>query len=200
MVEFGAADFNSLPDAGDLVGGQIVHDDNVASAQGWRQHLLDPGQEGFSVQRTVEKHRRNEARQRKSPDKGDGLPMTVRNCGAATLAFGRPATEARHLRRKAALIDEDQAFGVKIVLAAEPILANGLHISARLLAGMGSLFLCVWPCRLSNFQTAVLTTVTPRSSFNRSTISSSVVLGAPPSTLRMKSAWASKHGLLGLPV
>jgi hypothetical protein len=34
-------------------------------------------------------------------------------------------------------------FGVKIVLALDPILARGLHISALLLAGMGSLFLCV---------------------------------------------------------
>jgi hypothetical protein len=51
-----------LLDARDLVGGQIVHDDDVARAQGWRQHLLDLGQEGFSVHRTVEKHRRNEAR------------------------------------------------------------------------------------------------------------------------------------------
>ena len=69
--------------------------------------------------------------------------MTVRNCGAATLAFGSPATKPRHLRRKAALIDEDQAFRVKIVLAVEPILARGLHICARLLAGMGGLFLYV---------------------------------------------------------
>jgi hypothetical protein len=69
--------------------------------------------------------------------------MTVRNGGAATLAARRPATKPRHLRRKAALIDEDQAFGVKIVLAVDPILARGLYISARLLAGMGGLFLCV---------------------------------------------------------
>jgi hypothetical protein len=39
-----------------------------------------------------------------------------------------------------ALIDEDQAFGVKIVLAVEPVLARSLHISAFSLAGMGSLF------------------------------------------------------------
>ena len=92
IAEFGAAGFNSLPDARDLVSGQIVHDDDVAWAQGWRQHLFDPGQEGFSVHRPVEKHRRNEARKREAANKSDGLPMTVRNCGAATLAFGRPAT------------------------------------------------------------------------------------------------------------
>ena len=69
--------------------------------------------------------------------------MTVRNGGAATLALWRPATKACHLRRKAALIDKDQVFGVKIVSALDPILARGLHISALLLAGMGGLFLCV---------------------------------------------------------
>jgi len=69
--------------------------------------------------------------------------MTVRNCGAATLAFGSPATKPRHLRRQAALIDKNRAFGIKIVLAVQPILARGLHIGARLLAGMGSLFLYV---------------------------------------------------------
>jgi hypothetical protein len=43
IAEFGAAGFNSLPDTRDLVGGQIVHDDNVAETPGWRQHLLDLG-------------------------------------------------------------------------------------------------------------------------------------------------------------
>ena len=47
------AGFNSLPDAGDLVGGQIVHDDDVAWTQNWRQHLFDPGEEALSVHRTV---------------------------------------------------------------------------------------------------------------------------------------------------
>src|SRR5665213_1723619 len=94
IAEFCTAGLNSLPDAHDLVGGQIVHDDEVARAQGWRQHLLDPGQEAFAVHRSVQKHWCNEARKRKAADEGDGLPMPVRNCGAATLALGRPATKA----------------------------------------------------------------------------------------------------------
>jgi hypothetical protein len=55
-------------------------------------------------------------------------------------------------------------LGLKIILAVDPMLARGLHIGALLLAGMNSLFLCVWPCRSRNFQTAVLTIVTQRSS------------------------------------
>src|SRR6202140_1764194 len=77
IVEFCAAGFNSLPDAGDLVGGEIVHDDDVAWAQGWRQHLSDPGQEAHSVHRTVQKHRCNEALKRGTADKSYGFPMTV---------------------------------------------------------------------------------------------------------------------------
>jgi hypothetical protein len=42
------------------------------------------------------------------------------------------------------------------VLDAEPILARGRYISALLLAGVGGLFLCVWPCRSRNLHTAVL--------------------------------------------
>jgi hypothetical protein len=98
IVEFCAAGLNSSSDARDLVSGQIVHDDDVVRPQGGRQHLLDPGEEGFSVHRPIEKHRCNNARKRETADKSDGFPMTVRNCGAATFAFGRPTTKARHLR------------------------------------------------------------------------------------------------------
>ena len=61
IAEFSAAGFNSLSDTCDFVGGQIVHDDDGVGAQRWRQHLLDPGQKGLSVHRSLEKHRRNEA-------------------------------------------------------------------------------------------------------------------------------------------
>src|SRR5258708_39672353 len=108
MVGCGGDGHNRLPYTPHLGGGEIVHNDDIAWAQYRDQHLLDPSQEALSVHRTVEKHRRNEARKRETADKGDGLPMTMRNCGAATLAFRGPATKARHLRRKAALIDEDQ--------------------------------------------------------------------------------------------
>jgi len=143
IAKFGATGLDSLPDADDLVGGQIVHDDDVAWAQGRRQHLLDPGEEALSVHRTVQKHRCNKARELEAADKSDGFPMTVRNRCTAALALWRPATKACHLRRKSALIDKDQVFGVKIVLALCPILARCLYISTFLLAGMGSLFLYV---------------------------------------------------------
>src|SRR6266550_5830843 len=81
----------------------------------------------------------------KAADEGNGLPVTVRDCGAATFAFRRPAAEPRHLCRKPAFIDEDQAFRGKIALTASPALPRRPHIGAFLLAGMWGLFLCVRP-------------------------------------------------------
>jgi len=50
-----------LPDAGDLIGRQIVHNDDVARLQSWCRHLLHAGEESFSVHRPVEKHGRDKA-------------------------------------------------------------------------------------------------------------------------------------------
>jgi hypothetical protein len=79
-------------------------------------------------------------------------PSSICSPGArGWLAFRGPAAKPSHLRRKAALIDEDQACGIKIMLVAEPILARSLYISTLLLAGVGGLFLCVRLCRSRNF-------------------------------------------------
>src|ERR1700737_3104496 len=111
--------------------------------------------------------------------------------GALTSRLKRYAAEPAPDGANLTTIRERTAHGTEklnpnIVLTGKPPLARGLHISALLLAGMGGLFLCVWPCRSRNFHTAVLTTVTVRSSRNRSTISSSVVSGASASAPRMK--------------
>jgi len=142
-AEFGATGLDSLPDAGDLVGGQIVHDDDVAWVQGWRQHLLDPSKEALSVHRPVQKHRCNKACKRESADKSDGFPMPVRNGGAATLALWRPATKACHLRRKTALIDKDQVFGGQDRLGPRPNSRARPSHQRALARWHGQSFLCV---------------------------------------------------------
>jgi hypothetical protein len=107
----------------------------------------------------------------------------------AALAPRRPATQAGHIGRKPALVDEDQVLGGELGLTVGPALACRLYVRTRLLAGMRSLFLCVWPRRSRNFQTAVQTTRTPRAAASRSAISSSVVSGFSRSTPRMKASW-----------
>src|SRR3954451_23946785 len=53
--------FDGLLNAGDLVAGQIVHDDNVARAQGWGEDLLDVGAEGGAVHGVIQHVGRGDA-------------------------------------------------------------------------------------------------------------------------------------------
>lgn len=73
------------------------------------------------------------------------LPVSVGDGSAAALAFRRPTPKPCHLGRHAAFVDEDQVFGIKRGLVIDPSLAGGLYVGTLLLAGMRSLFLCVWP-------------------------------------------------------
>ena len=136
--------FDRLSDAVDLVGGQIVHDDDVGRPQERGQHLLAPSPEDLAVHRPVEQHRGDEAGTGQPADEGNGLPVSMRDGGAAALAFGRPTAQARHLGREPAFVDEDQALRIKRGLTIEPALAGGLYVGPLLLAGMRGLFLCVW--------------------------------------------------------
>lgn len=86
------ARFDSLPDAVDLVGCQIVHDDDVAWPKGRCQHLLTPGPEDLTIHWPIEQHRGDEASNSQATDEGHGLPVAVRDRGETALTFRRPTT------------------------------------------------------------------------------------------------------------
>lgn len=131
---------DSGPYRGGLVGRQVVHHDVAAGGERGHQHLLDIGEEGRAVHRTIEHHRRGHARQPERADEGLGLPVPVRHRRAAAFAARRPASQARHLGRGAGLVDEDQAFGIKLGLLGEPGFAPGGDVGPRLLAGVRGFF------------------------------------------------------------
>jgi hypothetical protein len=90
------------------VGRQVVHDDDVAGLKRWRQHLLDPGEEGRTIHRTVQDHRRGDTREPQPADERRRLPVSMRHCRDTSGAASRAAAAARHLGRGASLIDEDE--------------------------------------------------------------------------------------------
>jgi hypothetical protein len=53
IAELGVLGLDRLADALNLVGGEIVHDDDVAGLQPRGEHLLDPGAEGQAVPSAV---------------------------------------------------------------------------------------------------------------------------------------------------
>ena len=60
------------------------------------------------------------------------------------------ATAARHIRRCPGFVDEDEAFGIKIELAVEPVLSALQDVRPILLCSVRGLFFHVIPCRSKN--------------------------------------------------
>ena len=64
-----------------LVGGQIVHDDDIAFFEGWDELGLDIGFEDSAVHRRIDDEGRGEGAATQSGDKGLGLPMAEKGFG-----------------------------------------------------------------------------------------------------------------------
>ena len=71
----------------------------------------------------------------------------MRNAGAQPLALRRAAVLARHIGRGPGLVDEDEALGIEIELAVEPVLAPLQDVRAILLARVRGLFFHVMSWR-----------------------------------------------------
>lgn len=120
VVELSLAPLDRSPDAGNLVGRQIVHDDDVAAAERRGELLLDIAAEGIAVHRAVENHRRGQAAPSQAGDEGHGLPVAERGGGLDALTPRRATVEADHLGVDPGLVEEDQARGVDERLCRPP--------------------------------------------------------------------------------
>jgi len=104
------------------------------------QHLLPVGQKGGAVHRAVEDHRRSHAFEPERANESRGLPVPVRDGGAAAFAARRPAVATGHLGRSPGLVDEHQPLRLQIGLGLEPRPAPAQDVSALLLAGVRGFF------------------------------------------------------------
>ena len=53
----GASGLDGATNAVDAMGGQVVHDDDIAGPQGRGEDLFDVGPEGVAIHRSLEHHR-----------------------------------------------------------------------------------------------------------------------------------------------
>jgi hypothetical protein len=116
--------------------------------------------------------------------------MPVRHAHAQPLAPRGSSPGPRHLGRRPRLIDEEQAFRLKIKLVVEPGLPPPQNVRPALLRGMRRLFLSVRPCRRKNRQRVPMPTATPCSD-RSALISDSVMSGLVSTRDRMTAACAS---------
>ena len=123
-----------------LMGGQVIHDDDVAGRERWRETLLDIGEEGRAVHRAIEDHGRSEAGEAQAGRERCRLPMAMRDRRAAAGSALRAAVEPSHLGRRAGLVDEDELFRVEIRLGVEPGEPLPRDVGPVLLAGVRGFF------------------------------------------------------------
>ncbi len=105
--------FDGLTDALDLVGGQVVHDDDVAWFQGGSKELLRPGPEGLAIHRAIECHGCGEAVMAKGGEERGCTPVAVRRLHQQPFTDGAAATAAHHVGGKAGFVDEGEMGDVE---------------------------------------------------------------------------------------
>jgi len=125
------------------VGGQIVHDDDVAFFEGWDELGLDIGFEYSPVHRRVDDEGRSEGVATQSGDEGLGFPMAERGFGAEALAPQATSARARHFRGGSGLVEEDQPLRLEPhpgLPLSPPFLSRLADIGAIAFAGQKRFF------------------------------------------------------------
>jgi len=100
-------------DGGDFVGGEVVHDDDIARFQYGRQDLSEISKEMGAGQSAINYHRGHEPRHAESAEKRRRFPMAVRHIVDDTLTDRPPTVEPSHRRGAERLVEENESTRVE---------------------------------------------------------------------------------------
>jgi hypothetical protein len=132
--------FDRVPDGWLFVEGEIVEHDDVAAPERRHEHLLDVGQEGGIVERSVED---GGGRQAVGPQGGDDrveLPLPARREIPEAIPAGTAAIAAEQIGRDATLIEKEVAARVPERLPELPAAPRGRDIRTALFVGVYRFF------------------------------------------------------------
>lgn len=132
--------FDGFSHAGNLVNGDIVHEHDVTSFQGWSEYLFDVGAERLAVHRAFEHERRRHAVVAQRGDQCPGLPVAVQHLLDQAFAARGAAVEAGDAARDAGFIDENEPSGIEPWLPLSQGLAIGCDVRSILLGRVQAFF------------------------------------------------------------
>ena len=109
---------------------EVVHDDDVARRERWRQDLLDVGQKTGAVDRAIKHGRRGEACHAQRPEKRRGVPAAIRRV-VGNPGAGQPAAiAANQIGPHTTLIEKHEARGIERRRRGAPDRAGAADVSA----------------------------------------------------------------------
>ena len=124
----GARGLDQTLDAVDVMGGEVVGDDDVARRERGDQDLFDVGEKTVTVHRAVDHARRGQPRDAQAGDKRAGLPPRERRVIADAVAPQAAAVPAQEIRGDARFIEKDEARRVPRRRRGLPPLPRGRDI------------------------------------------------------------------------
>lgn len=130
--EFRPSRLNCFLDAADLVGRQVVHNDDIAARESGRQTLFEIGDEGRSVHRPINHQRSDHPILAHTGHQGDRLPITVRHTADQSLAAWAASPEPNHMGADTGFIEEDQRGRIQQALLSDPAPARLGHVLSLL--------------------------------------------------------------------
>lgn len=135
-----AGGFDRFTYACDLMGGDIVHDDNVAALKRWRQALLDIGHKDCSIHGAMDHHGCGHAIATQPRHEGQCFPHSEGHPPGDPFAFGSAAMQTGHVGVDRCLIDETKAGRIKKPLLAYPAPAGAGDVGPLLLGSVQDFF------------------------------------------------------------
>ena len=120
-------------DAGNLVGSEVVHHDDIAAVERGSQALLDVRQKDFSVHGSLDHQGRRQFVAAQASHEGQGLPGSKRDVPDQPLAPRASTVKTSHAGVHRGFVNEDKAGRIKQTLLPDPAPASAGHVRPILL-------------------------------------------------------------------
>ena len=138
--QLGAGAEDQLANRLALLAAEVIHDDNVAGAEGGHQELFDVSTEAGAVDRPVDDAGGGDPVAAQSRQKGQCPPAAVRQLSDQAAATWRAPVAAGHIGLSPGFVDEHQPLGVKPALVFLPLGPPTGDVGAVLFTGVQAFF------------------------------------------------------------
>ena len=140
IAQFRTDGFDRFFDAGDHVGPQIIHHDDIAAVEYGSQALLNISQKDFSIHGSVNHQWRRHCIAAQARHERQRLPGSERHAPEQSLATRAATIQTSHVGVHRCFVNEDKTGRIKQALLSDPAPARTGHVRSVLLERLAEFF------------------------------------------------------------